>query len=70
MLKDFVWKEMEGGMRAYSQGGYLEGIWKISLLCLAKKELKAYLIYHKMLIDNILSTKFEPDKKPLAIVGT
>ncbi len=40
VLKDFVWKETDGGMRAYSEGGYLEGIWKISLVCLAKNQLK------------------------------
>jgi hypothetical protein len=69
-LKGFVWKKTDGEMRAYSQGGYLEGIWKISLFCLAKKQLKAYLICHKMLIDNILNTGFYPNKKPLAKVST
>ena len=26
VLKGFIWNETDGGMRAYSQGGYLEGI--------------------------------------------
>jgi len=70
VLKNSIWKETNGERWAYFRKGYPEGIKKFSVVCLTRNQLKAYLIYRKILIFNNLYTRFYPDKKPLAKVST
>ena len=70
VLKNPIWKETNGESWPHFRKGCPEGIKKFSVVRLTQKQLKAYLIYHKILVFNNLYTRFYPDKKPLAKVRT